>query len=405
MKLNHNFKEWIVFDEVMGLMLNTAFRFLVAYGGRGGGKSHFVAEMLILIGTQSNKKILCVREFQNSIDDSVMSLLMAKAEKLCPDFYIVRNNKIIGKNGTTFIFIGLARNIGSIKSLEGIDIVWGEEVQYFSYKGWELLEPTIRKAGSQIILTMNRDSEQSVIDKTFIQNTPPPRTIVTKVNYTDNPFDIPILEETAEHCKKNDYGLYQHIWLGELNKLAKEQVLFGKWRTDIFTTPSDVTYYIGADWSNGGADPHTLVSCYIRDNTLYIDNEMVVSGQVSFDTLEEHWKAFHPLSNGEQWTVRCDEANSINTREMKRRGFRAKSAPKKWAGVKSSVQAGINYLRNFNEIVIHERCKETIKEAKYYRWKTDKDSGEIVPILLDGNDHIMSAIRYAMVKNIMKFRQ
>jgi len=405
MLLNHNFKEWIVYGKVMGLMLNTAFRFFVAHGGRGGGKSHFVAEILILIGTQSKKKILCVREFQNSIDDSVLSLLMAKADKLCPNFYTVKNNKIIGQNGTTFIFMGLARNVGSIKSLEGVDIVWGEEGQYFSYKAWELLEPTIRKDGSQIIITMNRDSEESVIDKTFIQRTPPPRTIITKVNYTDNPFEIPTLIESAEHCKKNDYGLYQHIWLGELNKLAKEQVLYGRWRTDIFETPTDARYFLGADWSNGGADPHTLISCFIKDNKLYIDHEMVCSGRASFDVLEEKWRAFPPIANGEKWMIYCDQANSINTREMQRRGFTVDSAPKKWYGVKSSVQAGINYLRNFEEIIIHERCKETIKEAKYWRWKTDKDSGEILPILIDDNDHLMSGLRYSMVKNIMKFKQ
>ena len=405
MALHPAFKSWLTLDDRKRVVLNPAYSYMFSYGGRGGGKSEYIGEMLPLVGTQKPIKVVCVREFMTSIDDSVMPLLLEKMEKHFPDFYERVGNEIRGRNGTLFSFKGLARNIKSIKSLFGYDVCWIEEGDAITATAWEKLDPTIRKDGSTMIISMNRDGENSVLDREFIQRKPPERTSVIKVNYTDNPFPIPKVIEKAERMKRNDYELYQHIYLGELNKLAKEQVLYGRWRTDVFETPTDAVRYIGADWSNGGADPHTLISCYVKGDVLYIDNEMVCNGQVSFDILEEKWRAFPPLANGEQWRVRCDEANGINTREMKRRGFNAKPAPKKWAGVKSSVQAGINYLRSFKEIVIHERCKESIKEAKYWRWKVDKDSGEITPILIDSNDHLMSALRYGLVKRIKKFRQ
>jgi len=266
-----------------------------------------------------------------------------------------------------------------------------------------VLDPTIRKEGSQIVLSMNRDSEDAVIDKNFIQSDRlPPRTNVVNVNYVDNPYPIEQLKELAEHCKRVDFALYQHIWMGELNNLAKEQVLHGKWRTDVFNTPSDVTYYIGADYGMGGADPHTLVSCYIKDKVLYIDNEMMISSKISIDDLGEAWGNFPPLQNGEQWRIYADSAQALITREMQKKGFNVTSTVKNWHGTKSSVQAGINYLRSFDEIVIHERCRETIKEAKYWRWKVDKASGDIIPVLVEGSDHIWDAVRYSMVKLIMR---
>ena len=213
MKFNHHFKDWLVNEN--GVRLNPKYRFLLAYGGRGSGKSHAIAELLILIATQRKTQILCCREFQNSIDDSVMSLLMEKADKIAPTFFHTVNNKIIGKNGSTFAFIGLARNLGSVKSKEGYDIAWVEEAQYISYKAWEVLDPTIRKEGSQIILSMNRDSEDAVIDKSFIQSADkPPRTSIVNVNYVDNPYPIEQLKELAEHCKRVAFPSYQHIWMG-----------------------------------------------------------------------------------------------------------------------------------------------------------------------------------------------
>ena len=357
----------------------------------------------MLIGTQRPIKVLCCREYQNSIDDSVLSLLIAKAEEIDPDFYVVKNNKIHGKNGTVISFIGLARNIGSVKSLEGIDLVWVEEGQYISAKAWEILEPTIRKDGSQFLISMNRDSEESKLDRTFIQQEPPPRTLRTTVNYYDNPFDIPTLIESAEHCKKTDYEAYQHIWLGELNNVSKAQVLSGKWRTAKFTAPANVVYYHGADWSNGGADPHTLVRCYIDKNTLYIDAE--IKTNVDEDSLADVWRTMDTLDDNQQWVIYCDESRPNIINKMRKLGFRTRAARKKWSGTKSSIRAGIGYLRSFDEIVIHEDCIETIKEAKNWKWKIDDRSGDILPELVSGYDHIFDAVRYSLVQMVMRHKK
>ena len=247
---------------------------------------------------------------------------------------------------------------------------------------------------------MNRDSEEAVLDREFLQQEPPPRSIVTLVNYTDNPYDIPELIEMAEHCKAVDFTAYQHIWLGGLNNLAKTQVLAGKWRTEKFETPEDAMFYHGADWSNGGSDPHTLVRSFVEGNTLYIDWEMKKTIDKAY--LPDEWERCPTLEDSRLWTVYCDEARPDLIQDMSNFGYKAKKAAKNWQGTKSSIQAGIDYLRSFDEIVIHDRCKETIKEAKNWKWKTDPRSGDVVPILIDKHNHIMDALRYSHVEAIKR---
>ena len=410
-ELNHNFEEWI--DPTSDTFeLRRDIRFFFSYGGRGGGKSHGIAEDLILFAHEAPLKILCAREFMNSIDDSVYALLESKVNTLVKSgdieegFFQFKNNKIYGANGSLFTFMGTSRNIGSIKSKEGYHICWIEEGQYISQKAWELLEPTIRDIPdsdreAQFIISMNRESDKSILDKVFIQNTPPKRSIVTKVNYTDNPYHIPLLIEMAEECKRRDYQSYCYIWLGELNSISKAQVLHGKWRVAKFKTPEDAIFYHGADWSNGGSDPHTLNRSFVSGNTLYIDYEMETN--LDFQFLPALWEECPSLeANVSQgWTVYCDDARNDLIRMMSRKGFDAKPAAKKWKGVNESVKAGITYLRGFDEIVIHERCVNTIDNAQHWKYKVDDRSGDVTPILAKGNEHHFAGTRYAHIKNII----
>ena len=424
-ELNHCFQEFIDPDSDT-LALNKAYRYFFAHGGRGGGKSHFVAELLVLLGYFTKQKILCAREFQTSIEDSVLSLLKEKIEYyeelgvIPRGFYVEKKNKLYGANGTYFSFIGLARNIGSIKSLNGYTICWVEEGQYISYAAWVLLKPTIRDvAGSyqdaQFIITMNRESATACLDKEFIQaDNPPPRSLVRKVNYTDNPYDIPILEEDAEHCKKVDFEAFRYIWLGELNMVSNAQVLHGKWRTENFDTAEltrgkQVAFYHGADWSNGGADPHTLIRSFIIDNKLYIDYELFTNQD--FQELPELWERCPSLEANignrmRLWKVYADGARPDLIRMMYNKGFNVTAAPKKWKGDKSSIEAGIDYLRGFDEIVIHEtKCPKMAEEAANWKRKIDDASGEVTPILIDAHNHGMDATRYShypVISNVRK---
>ena len=412
--LNHNTEHWIEECPEYGIKFRDDLRYFVQYGGRGGGKSHDDAEKVItLMRFRANYRVLCVREFQNSLDDSVYSLMEQKAQSMYPNFFEFKNGKIYGANGSFASFKGLARNLGSVKSLEGYDMCWIEEGQYISAAAWELLNPTIRKENSKILITMNRESETSVLDKMFIQDTPPPRSDVVKVNYYDNPYPIPELEEMAEHCKRVDYEAYRYIWLGELNMISKAQVLHGKWRVENFDTAAliegkSVPLYHGADWSNGGADPHTLIRSFILDNKLYIDYEMM--SNLDFQQLPELWNRFPSIeasvnNRNRLWTVYCDGARPDLVKMMFDKGYNAKAAPKKWRGDKSSVRAGIDYLRSFDEIIIHDRCKKTAEEAANWKWKIDERSGDVMPELVDAHNHLMDALRYShypMISNVRK---
>jgi phage terminase large subunit len=399
--LHWAFEHWLSEDEEGRVVINPDFSYLFSDGGRGGGKSEYVAEMLMLVGTQKPLKVLCAREFQNSIDDSVMSVLMRKGEEHFPGFYTIVNNEIRGLNGTLFKFTGLQkRQLGSVKSKDGFEVCWVEEGQYVSKKAWEVLDPTIRKDGSVMIITMNREDASSIIDQTFIQKEPPARTDRVTVNYTDNPFPIPKLIEKAENCKRNDPESYRHIWLGGLNSFSDAQIFHGKYRVaKLPINPPTTDLYFGADWSNGGKDPHTLVRCYIVNNTLYIDR--AVFKNCDYDGLDNMWSS---VKGSKAYVIRADSSHGDaikgngSNKFMRKRGYNVVT-PKKLL-----VITGLRFLRSFDEIVIDHRLTEMIKEAEDYCWMTDKND-EIISKPEDKNNHGWDAIRYALQPLIAKGRK
>lgn len=191
--------------------------FKAAYGGRGSGKSHAFATALLLQGVKQPLRILCGREVQKSIKDSVKQLLDDKIKDLgLQEYYHSTQTEIRGAIGTHFIFAGLGNmSISQIKSYEGVDRFWGEEAQTFSERSVEILLPTIRKAGSELWFTWNPIDSTDPIDRLFRGPTPPPDSIVKKVNYMDNPFFPDELEAMREYDQQNNSTRYAHIWLGD----------------------------------------------------------------------------------------------------------------------------------------------------------------------------------------------
>ena len=156
-------------------------RYKVAYGGRGSGKSWGAAIALLALGAQKPLRILCAREFQNSISDSVHALLADQIRKLnLESFYEVQNTAIYGKNGTEFLFAGLKHNVTKIKSFEGVDVCWVEEAQTTSKSSWDVLIPTIRKENSEIWITFNPELDTDETYKRFVVM-PPNNSKVIKV--------------------------------------------------------------------------------------------------------------------------------------------------------------------------------------------------------------------------------
>jgi phage terminase large subunit len=203
------------FPEKLQCLFRPA-RYKVAHGGRGSAKSWSFARALLALGTQRKLRILCTREVQKSIKDSVHKLLSDQIEAIGLGwFYQVLTTEIRGANGTEFLFAGLAdHTVESIKSYEGVDYVWCEEAQKISKRSWDILIPTIRKDGSEIWISLNPELETDETYARFVAN-PPDNAMVVQINYSDNPWFPAVLEQERIDCLKRDPKGYAQIWEGK----------------------------------------------------------------------------------------------------------------------------------------------------------------------------------------------
>ena len=189
-------------------------RYKVLYGGRGGAKSWGIARALLIKGAKDPIRILCAREFQTSIKDSVHKLLCDQIESLgLLSFYEITQTSIRGRNGTEFSFVGLKNNVSNIKSYEGVDICWVEEAQTTSRLSWNILIPTIRKEGSEIWISFNPELETDETYQRFVAN-PPQDSITMKVNWYDNPWFPDTLKLEKDALKLRDEEAYNQVWEG-----------------------------------------------------------------------------------------------------------------------------------------------------------------------------------------------
>lgn len=368
-------------------------RYKVSYGGRGSGKSWTAARCLILLAMKSKIRVLCTRQLQTSIKDSVHKLLCDSIYALeLEAFFDITRDTIRCHNGSEFIFKGLQNQTNEIKSIEGIDICWVEEAQSVSEDSWAVLIPTIRKENSEIWVTFNPDREEDATYQRFVVNSPPD-SIVELVNYYDNPWFPDVLRKEMEYDKQVDYAKYEHVWLGKTVINTDAQVYHDKFELKEFATPENVTFYYGADWGFAN-DPTALVRCFIKEQCLYIDYE---SGGVGVE-FEELPALFEKVPESRKWEIRADCARPETISYMSRQGFRTIACPK-WKG---SVEDGIEYIRSFRKIYVHPRCKHTYEEFKFYSYKQDKNTGDILPVVLDKDNHYMDALRYALNPYIQK---
>lgn len=197
-------------------------RLKVFYGGRGGGKSETVGRYLLIVGSQEPMKIVCAREFQNSIKDSVYDMLKHLIEEYeLEDFYEVLKTEIRGKNGTSFAFVGLHHNISNIKSMYDVKKFWIEEAETVSDSSWQIIFPTIRAENSEIIVTFNPDIEDSPTYQRMVVD-PPSYATVKKISYRENTHFPAVLElERAElsgkaKTSKKAAADYDNVWEGNV---------------------------------------------------------------------------------------------------------------------------------------------------------------------------------------------
>lgn len=189
-------------------------RYRVAHGGRGSAKSWAFARMCAIKAYEKPRRILCARELQNSIKESVHKLLSDQIAALKLPGFQIGESFIRHVNGSEFIFKGLRTNSGEIKSMEGIDICWVEEAQAVSEESWKVLIPTIRAAGSEIWVTFNPKKKTDPTSQRFIEN-PLPDSRIARINYLDNPWFPAELRKEMEYQKRVDNATYLHVWEGE----------------------------------------------------------------------------------------------------------------------------------------------------------------------------------------------
>lgn len=258
MKIRAEFPEKLSF-------LNDPFRYKVAHGGRGSAKSWSFARALLIQGAQKKLRILCTREVQKTVKDSVHKLLSDQIEKMgLGSFYEVLETIIRGKNGTEFLFAGLANQTSdSLKSLEGIDRVWCEEAHSISKKSWDVLIPTIRAPESEIWVTFNPVLDTDETYRRFVLQ-PPPNSMVVEVNYHDNPWFPAVLEAERIHCKATETeDTYNNIWEGKCRS-AIEGAIYANEISEAYATrrvgyiPYDPALKVHTVWDLGFAD-HTAV--------------------------------------------------------------------------------------------------------------------------------------------------
>lgn len=364
-------------------------RYQVYYGGRGGRKSWETARGIILRAFRDPLLILCTREIQNSIDDSVLRLLSNQIENLgLSYFFEIKKTSIKAQNGSEFIFKGLNRmTIDSLKSLEGVDICWVEEAHSVSDHSWNILIPTIRKQDSQIFITFNPDLEDDPVNKRFIEN-PPPNSYIQKISYLNNPDCPDTLIEEAEYLRKVDYDSYAHIWLGEFRTHSEAQIFKGKYKIESFKVDESLNNPLdGVDWGFAN-DPTVKIRSYIANNILYIRYETYKVGCEIDDTPA----LFDKIPDSRDYLARADNARPELISHMKRKGYRIEPADK-WEGC---VEDRVDFIKNFEKVIIHPECIHTAEEFRLYKYKTDKRTGDVLPQIEDKNNHCIDAIGYAL---------
>lgn len=371
---------------------NDTWSYLGLYGGRGTGKSHFLAEKMIEDHViDQDRSSVCLREVQKSVDQSVKKLLCSKIDKFgLNDYFIVQDQCIKSKRGKgIIIFNGLQNHTAeSIKSLEAYDCAWIEEAQSISAFSWDTLRPTIRrKKGSQIWASWNPNKPDQCIDNFFRGEvgSKDASVLSIRVNFTDNPWFGDELRSEMERDRQRDFDTYRWMWLGEY-RTNSDSVVFKNWRIEEFEAPDDAVLRFGADWGFA-TDPTTLVRCYIVGRKLYVDYEAYKVGCEIVDTPT----LFMSVPDSERWPIVADSARPETISYMRSNGFSrilpAVKGPK-------SVEDGIEWLRSF-EIIVHPRCVNVIRELASYAYKVDKYSGQVLPLLDDKNNHTIDALRYA----------
>lgn len=362
-------------------------RYKGAHGGRGSGKSHFFAELLIEdCVANPGLRAACVREVQKSLKNSVKLLVEDKIKALGLKGFEVLESEIKTPGDGVIIFQGMQNHTAdSIKSLEGFDRCWVEEAQSLSQRSLDMLRPTFRKPGSEMWFSWNPNKPTDPVDQFLRGEVMPTDAAVVEANYSDNPWLPDELRADLEDDRRRDPDKFAHVWGGAYALNAQARV-FRNWKVEAFDTPTDAIHRFGADWGFA-IDPTVLTRCHVEGRTLFVDQE---AWEVGCE-IDKTPALFDKVQGSRKWLIRADSARPETVSYMQRQGFKIVGALKG----PGSLEDGVEFLRSF-DIVVHPRCVNVAKELALYSYKIDPHTEAILPLLEDKNNHTIDALRYAL---------
>ena len=363
-------------------------RHIALWGGRGGAKSRSIGTALVLQAAQEHHRVLCGREVQKSIKDSVKRLLDDEIQRCgLSHLFASTETEIRGPHDSLFIFTGLKGNAAGVKSIEGITDFWGEEASTISQDSLDTVIPTIRAKGSRLFWSWNPDLDTDPIDQMFrSEKGAPPRSIVKAVNYDQNPWFPEELREQMEYDRARDIDKFNHIWLGQYRRNSEARV-FKNWRVEEFETPIGAEHRLGADFGFS-IDPSVAVRCHIVGRTIFIDYEAYGLG-VEINNLPH---LFQTIPECEKWPMVADTSRPETISYLRNHGFPLIRSAIKGA---RSLEEGVEFLKSY-DIVVHPRCQHVIDEFTLYSFKVDSLTGLVTAVLEDKNNHCIDAVRYAV---------
>ena len=388
------------YPKRLSQVMKPGYDYKIIYGGRSSAKTATVIRYLISRAIQKPITILCCRQFQSSIEVSTYAELRAYIyENNLQDLFIVKHDKIVGTNGSQFIFKGLERDIMGVKGIPKIMICYIDEAETITDYSWEVLIPTIeRNEGSEIIITFNPREGNSPTYQKFVQKSHdlPGNVLKIEQNYNDNPYLSAKLRQTIEKLKETNYAQYEHIYLGKVLDLSEAVIFKGCFEIREIEIPQSAKPKYGSDFGFS-QDPFATVECYtINEDTIYINNEIYEIGLLP-TRIPERFKQTMPLTKNNRIFADCARPDTIA--ELKNMGLNIVGAEK----FKGSVESGIQYLQG-KKLIVNPRCKNMIYELYNYKYEQNKE-GDILPKPIDAFNHLIDSLRYAYSLQISALRR
>lgn len=380
------------FPEKLGFLIFKKAPYKVAHGGRGAAKSWGFARALLILGMQEKHRILCVREIQNSIADSVHKLLSEQIDKMKlrtadgKPFYTVQKTSIVGANGTEFIFSGIKNNTRNVKSKEGITICWAEEADSISKVAWDILIPTIREEGSELWISFNPRLASDETYKRFVLS-PPDGAIVVQMNWRDNFWFTDKMNGDRLDMKRKDPDGYLNVWEGKCRH-AVEGAIFAKEIRDatmgkngisrITRVPYNPTVPVHTFWDLGWSD---MVAIWLAQKVGfeyhligYLEAAQTEVGWFlkELDKLDYVYGTTYLPHDGSSKLLAANGASVKKLVQDLRPGRQVRVLPNVTLG------SQINYARTVFPLCYFDEkaCEQGIERLRKYKYEVDEETGQ-----------------------------